>query len=295
VIVEVNEIMRNFKQISICVFVLAGLAVANAEPVKLWETNEIFKSPESVVYDGTRGFLYISNCNGSLKDGLPYGEQCISKANLKGEIIKFDWIENLTKPTGICINDDKLYIVERFGVVVYDLKTDKVSDKFYIKTSYFLNDVTVGSDGSIYVSESDTNVIYRIKGRNVEKWLDSEEISRPNGILFDDGKLLAAVNSDHYLKAINISDKKVTKIANLGEGILDGIKKCGDGYLVSDFMGNLYLVKSSGQVAELINTRDAEINIADFEYIADKDMVVVPAMRKNKLICYRLGQAEKTD
>ena len=281
--------MKNLKRILICTFVLTGLARANAQPVKLWETGEIFKAPESVAYDGKRGILYISNCNGSLKDGLPYGEQCISKANIKGEIIKFDWIENLTKPTGICINDDKLYIVERFGVVVYDLKTDKVSDKFYIKTSIFLNDITVDSDGGIYVSESDTNLIYRIKDKSVEKWLDSEEISRPNGILFDNGKLIVGVNSDNFLKAVDVSSKQITKIAQLGPGIIDGIKKCGDGYLVSHFLGNLYLVKPSGQITELINTRDAEINIADFEYIADKDMVVVPAMRKNKLICYRLG------
>ena len=287
--------MKNFKRISICVFVLTGLAVTNAEPVKLWQTGAIYNAPESVAYDGTRGFLYISNCNGTLRNGSPYGEQFISKADLKGEIIKLKWIENLTKPTGICINDDKLYIVDRFGVVVYDLEADKVSDKFYIKTSNFLNDITVGSDGGIYVSESDTNVIYKILGRKVEKWMDSEEISRPNGILFDDGKLLVAVNSDHCLKAVNISDKKVTKIANLGEGILDGIKKCCDGYLVSDFTGSLYFVRPSGQITELINTRDAGINIADFEYIADKDMVVSPAMRKNKLICYRLGQLEKID
>ena len=164
---EVNEIMRNLMQISICVFVLTGLAVTNAEPVKLWETGAIYNAPESVAYDGTRGFLYISNCNGTLRNGSPYGEQFISKADLKGEIIKLKWIENLTKPTGICINNDKLYIVDRFGVVVYDLGADKVSDKFYIKTSNFLNDITVGSDGGIYVSESDNNVIYKILGRKV--------------------------------------------------------------------------------------------------------------------------------
>ena len=286
--------MKNFKRISICVFVLAGLTVVNAEPVKLWETGEIYNAPESVVYDSERGFLYISNL-GSLKNGMPYGVQSISKVSLKGKIIKFDWIENLTRPTGICINDDKLYIVERFGVVVYDLEADKLSDKFYIKTSNFLNDITLDSDGGIYVSESDTNVIYRIKGRNVEKWLDSEEISRPNGVLFDNGKLIVGVNSDNFLKAVDISNKQITKIAELGPGTIDGIKKCGDGYLVSHFSGNLYLVKPSGQVTELINTREAEINIADFEYIPDKDMVVSPAMRKNKIICYRLGQAEKTD
>jgi sugar lactone lactonase YvrE len=192
---------------------------------------------------------------------LPYGQHYISKVNLKGKIIKSDWIGNLTTPTGICIANDKLYIVERFGVVEYDLKADKVSNKFHIKTSKFLNDITVDSDGGIYVSESDTNTIYRIKDNSVEKWLDSEEVSRPNGILYDDGKLLVAVNSDNYLKAINISNKQVTKIAHLDPGILDGIKKCGDGYLVSDFMGNLHLVTPSGQVTELINTREAEIKL----------------------------------
>lgn len=272
----------------ICIFILAGLV--KAEPVKLWETGEIFKAPESVVYDGERGFLYVSNYTGGVKNGTSYGEHYISKANLKGEIIKFDWIGNLTTPTGICINNDKLYIVERFGVVEYDLKADKVSNKFYIKTSYFLNDITVDSQGLIYVSESDTNTIYRIKDKSVEKWLDSEEISRPNGILYDDGKLIVGVNSDNYLKAVNISNKQVTEIAHLGPGTIDGIKKCGDGYLVSHFMGNLYLVKPSGEVTELINTREVEINIADFEYIQDKDMVVIPAMKNNKLLCYQLGQ-----
>ncbi len=282
--------MKNLKLLLICFFVLIGLAKANAEPVKLWETGEIFKAPESVVYDGERGFIYVSNYTGGLKNGLPYGQQSISKVNLKGEIIKFDWIGNLTTPTGICLFRNKLYIVERFGVVEYDLKEDKVSNKFYIKTSKFLNDITVDSDGGIYVSESDTNTIYKIKDNNVEKWLDSEEISQPNGILYDDGKLLVAANSDNYLKAVNISNKQVAKIAHLGPGILDGIKKCGDGYLVSHFMGNLHLVTPSGQVTELINTRDAEINIADFEYIQDKDMVVIPAMKNNKLLCYQLGQ-----
>lgn len=278
--------MKKFKQIIICVLILSGLA--KAEPVKLWETDEVFKRPESATYDSERGFLYVSNFTGSPRNGMPYGQHYISKVNLKGEVIKLDWIDNITAPTGICIAGDKLYIVERFGVVEYDLKADKVSNKYYIKTSKFLNDVTVDSQDGIYVSESDTNTIYRIKNNSVEKWLDSEEVSRPNGILFDDGKLLVAVNSDHYLKMVNITDKKVTKIADLGEGILDGIKKCGDDYLVSDYMGSLYLVKLSGEVDELINTREAKINIADFEYIPDKDMVISPAMGSHKLICYRL-------
>ncbi len=287
--------MKNLKRILICVFVLVGFVKVNAQTVKLWETGEIYKRPESAAYDSKRGCLYISNCNGDVKTGTSYGDHCISKADLQGNILEFDFVKNLTKPTGICIFDDKLYIVERFGVVIYDLNANKIADKIYIKTSYFLNDITVDSEGGIFVSESDTNVIYRIKDKNVEKWLDSKAISRPNGILFDDGRLIVGVNSDNYLKTVNISNKQVSEIANLGPGIIDGIKKCRDGYLVSHYLGNLYMVKPTGEVTELINTRDAKINIADFEYIADKHLIIIPALQNNKLFGYKFSPTEKTN
>jgi hypothetical protein len=118
--------------------------------------------------------------------------------------------------------------------------------------------------------------------------MDSKEISRPNGVLYDNGRLIIGVNSDNCLKAVTIEDKKVTNIARLGPGIIDGIKKCGDGYLVSLYMGNLYMVKPSGEITELINTRNERINIADFEYIPDKQLIVIPALQNNKLIGYKI-------
>ncbi len=281
--------MKILWRLLIVVTVLAGFSRAFARAEKVWETGGIYKGPESVAYDAERGFLYVSNYTESVKTGGSYGEHCISKANLKGEILKYDCVGGLTTPTGICISNDKLYIVERFGVVVYDLKADKVEKKIYIKTASFLNDITVDSEGNIYVSESDSNMIYRIADGNVEKWLDSEAVSRPNGILFDDGKLIVGVNSDNNLKAVDVSTKEVVNISHLGPGIIDGVKKCGDGYLVSHYMGNLYMVDASGEVKELINTRDEEINIADFEYIPGKSLVVVPALRNNKLLAYRLS------
>lgn len=281
--------MENLQRVLVFVMVLAGFSQAFGQAEKLWETGEIYKGPESAAYDAKRDCLYVSNYTGRVETGGSYGEHCISKASLKGEIIKYDWIDSITTPTGICISSDKLYIVERFGVVVYDLEAGTIERRIYIKTAAFLNDITVDSEGLIYVSESDSNLIYRITGGSVEKWLDSEAISRPNGVLIDDGKLIVGVNSDNYLKAVDVSTKEVTKIAHLGPGIIDGIKKCGEGYLVSLFYGNLYFVTTSGEVKELINTRDEKINIADFEYIPDKNTVVVPALQNNKLLGYKIS------
>ncbi|MFO7445178.1 MAG: hypothetical protein R6W90_02380 [Ignavibacteriaceae bacterium] len=261
-------------------------------PVKLWEIKDVYKAPESAAYDAKRNCIYVSNYTSGVGEGEFYGGHSIAKADVNGEVIELDWIKNITTPTGICIYDDKLYIVERFGVVEYDLEADKISNKYLIKSPSFINDITVGDDGSIYVSESNSDVIHRIFNGKVEKWMQGEKISKTNGVLYDNNYLIIGVNSDNYLKKINIEDKTVENIAFLGEGIIDGIKKCGDGYLVSHYLGNLYFVSQSGEVTELINTRSKEINIADFEYVEDTGLLIIPALRNNMLMGYKYKCAD---
>ena len=51
----------------------------NSQPAKFWETDTIYKKPESVVYDSIRGFIYASNYVQSVKPGTVYGNHFISK------------------------------------------------------------------------------------------------------------------------------------------------------------------------------------------------------------------------
>ncbi len=278
--------MKTVKVIFVSCLILASSANLSAQPVKLWETKEIYKGPESAAYDSVRGVLYVSNYTGGLKQGGQYGNNSIVKAKINGELIQIDWIKNLTTPTGICIFKDKLYIVERFGVIEYDLKGDSVFTKYYIKTSNFLNDITVDSDTNIYVSESDTDIIYKIKNGIVEKWIEDKSISRTNGVLADGNKLIIGVISDSSIRSVNLNTKEIVKIAQLKSGIIDGIKKCGSDYLVSHFEGSLFLVSPDGKIKELINIRNEKINIADFEYIGDQGLIVIPALYNNKLLGY---------
>ena len=98
-----------------------------AQVVKLWETDPIFMGPESVAYDSAREVVYVSNYTGRVKEGTMYSSHFISKVRLDGTLVDLKWAGNVTTPTGICIFADKLYIVERFGVVEYDLKKDTIS------------------------------------------------------------------------------------------------------------------------------------------------------------------------
>ena len=211
------------------IFILLGLtaSILNAQIEKIWETEPVFKYPESAVYDKSRDVVYVSNYTMGVSNGSIYGNAYISKVTKDGEIIELEWLGNLTTPTGITIAFDKLYIVERFGIVEYDLKGDSISNKYLIKETKFLNDISIGMDTSIYVSDSKSNIIYRIKNSKVEKWLESELIKNTNGILVDSEQLIAGVNSDNYLKSINIKTKTISNIAFLGEGEIDGIKTFG--------------------------------------------------------------------
>jgi sugar lactone lactonase YvrE len=264
-----------------------------AQPVKLWETQAVFREPESIAYDSTRNFIYVSNLTENIKKGYAYGEHYITKATLDGEIIELKWIKNLTTPTGITIYKDRLFVVERFGIVEFDLKGDSIASRYRVTECGFINDICIAPDGSMYITESDGQVIYKIKDRKVTRWLESEKISRPNAILFRDNKLIVGVCSDSSLKSIDLYTKHIETITQFSGGIIDGIKKCGDGFLVSHFEGNLFHVNKFGVINELMNTRNENINIADFEFIESKNLIIVPALRSNKLLGFRYNGCDK--
>lgn len=277
------------KRISIILssaIVLMSFHSLSAQLIKLSETDTVFQAPESVAWDSVRNCLYVSNYTAPLKEGSFYGLHTVSKVSMTGEILEVGFVTGLSCPTGICIRNDKLYIVERFGIVEFDLDFNYVSNKFYIKTTEFINDITIDNQGNIYVTTSGSNILFKITEGKVEHWIEDESINDANGILFDGEKLIIGIISDGYLKEIDPDTKELRNLAFLGEGIIDGIKKCSDGYLVSLFKGNLYHISFSGEVKELLNTRSESTFLADFEYISSKNLIVIPTLWNNKLVFF---------
>jgi hypothetical protein len=274
------------KQILIFSSILLVSVLSLAQPVRLFESDTIFRCPESIAFDPVREVLYVSNYTAPTRQGSWYGTHTVSKIDLKGNILADEWITGLSSPTGICIRDDKLFIVDRFGVVEYDLKEDRISNKYYIRTTEFLNDITVDPEGTIYVTASGTSKVYRISHGQVDVWLEHDSINNPNGILWDEGILLIGTTSDGCIKKIDPETKEITKIAYLGETVVDGIRPCGSGYLASIFEGNLFWLNLQGEVREILNTREEGLFLADFEYIESRGLICIPALWNKKiLIC----------
>ncbi|MCP4157193.1 MAG: hypothetical protein GY757_56300, partial [bacterium] len=266
---------------------------------KAWETEPVFLTPESVIYDSKRNILYVSNFDSQFfkKKNEPEFSGYISKVKLNGEIEKLKWVTNLNAPCGMCIYKKYLYTVERGNLVQIDIESGKILKRYPVPDSQFLNDVVVDPTGNIYITDTfpaahEKSCIHRFKDGKFELWLGGEEVNRSNGLFLHGDKLILGNSGDGNLKSIGLKDKRVKKITCLGAGVIDGIQVDNDGnYLVSHWRGLVYLASSDGALVELADTATAGLNCADFEFVKDKNLLVIPTYLGNKIVAYRLKKS----
>lgn len=254
---------------------------------KKWETAKVFKTSESVLYDAKRGVLYVTNFD-QFAMGKPDVSQFISKLDLQGEILELKWIKDLNNPLGITLKDDHLFVAERKAVAVIDLKREEIVERIPIPESLFLNDIAIADDGSIYISDSRKDVIWKVVDGKAEVWLSNPEVADPNVLYMHNNKLLIGNSGDHWLKSVDITTRKITKVACFPEGFIDGIRLDNQGnYLVSLWRGKIYRVDSEGNIKLIFHTQNIGQFTADFEYIPEKQLLIIPTFFDNKVTAYQ--------
>ena len=264
------------------VFEYSGMA-------KVWETTKDFRIPESVVYDPMRDLLYVSNYD-VYNFNRREGHQSISQVSMDGRIRKTDWVTGLKNPLGMIIHEDRLLVAERGAVVEIEIASGEILNRYSIPQSGLLNDIGIDREGNIYVSDSRKNVIYRIFDDQLEEWLDGEEVNDPNALLVHDNMLIFGNSGDYCLKSVDLITKEVRRIANLGPGFIDGIKIDKDGnYLVSHWEGRVFRITPADDVTKILDLSVPGIYCADFEYITDRNLLIIPTFFDNRVMTYRVG------
>jgi len=242
---------------------------------KVWETQKVLLTPESVLYDVKRDVLYVTSFDNRYNKNAKPGEYTgyISRLKPDGQIDAHKWVTGLHAPCGLCMVRDKLYTVERKDLVEIDVASGKIVKRYTIPGADFPNDVAADAKGNIYISDTSPSShidsrIYRFRRGVVDTWADGDEIHRANGLFVYKNKLLVGNSGDCSLKAIDITTKKIEKIATLGAGIVDGIRVDTKGnYLVSLWEGWVFIVSRAGYVTEILDVMPDKINTADFEFI----------------------------
>jgi hypothetical protein len=248
--------------------------------IKYWEADNI-AVPESVLPDLNKNILYVSLINGGAWDAD--GKGGIGKISMSGKIIDTTFITGLNAPKGLGKFDNRLYVADINEVVVVDLNKGIVEKKIAIPGAQMLNDITVSDKGIVYVSDSKTGKIWKIKNDQASVFL--EKIEGANGLKAIGNELIFAEGKS--LKKVDVN-KKVTTISKVTEGI-DGIEPVGSGdFLVTSWVGYIYYVYADGHFETLLETHNQKINAADIGYNSEKKIVYVPTFLHKTVAAYKL-------
>lgn len=272
---------------------------------KVGETGGM-STPESVRYDPELDVFYVSNINGnpSVHDGN--GFIAVVRADSVGAPARM-LVEGgkngakLDAPKGIALAGDTLWVADIDHVRAFNRKTGAPIADIDLSGQHatFLNDVVIGGDGSVYVTDTGirfdaqgalthpgTDRIFKITGRKVAA-LTADSLNSPNGIAWD------AANSRFILGPFNGTavqtwkegDKAPATLAT-GPGQYDGVEVLGDGrVLVTSWTDSTVDVIKDGVMTKVVTGVGAP---ADIGVDTKRNVVVVPRFSDNKLEYFKL-------
>jgi hypothetical protein len=265
-----------------------SLANAQVKLVKIWETDSTLKVPESVLYDAANKVLYVSNIDGTEPWGKD-GKGSIGKVGLDGKIINAEWVTGLNAPKGMGMYKGKLYVADLTEIVVINIAKGTILQHLPVMGAVGLNDISIGANGTLYVSDSKGRKVYTMPVSFPKKMalvLDSNQLKRPNGVLIHKNDFYVLDDGTMYRLEKN---RSLTKITDGMEGGTDGIENVqGKDFIVSCWGGAIWYVKEDGTKTLLLDTREQKINSADIGYDTKNKIVYVPTFWKNSVVAYQL-------
>jgi hypothetical protein len=278
------------KKKSITIFTIV-LSCATAAPAqthkleKLWETDAVVAVPESVLpFEGGKK-LYVSLIDGGGWDAD--GKGGVGKLDPNGKNLNQAWITGLNAPKGMGLVGKRLYVADIKEVVVINTKNGTIEKRIAIEGAAALNDITVDSKGTVYVSDSKVAKIWRIENDLPTLFLDN--VKGVNG--------LKAIGSDLYIGAGKTfektdSQKKITVVAEMPQGI-DGIEPVGNGdFILTGWSGYIYYVYADGRIELLLDTHLDKKNSADIGFDPRRKILFVPTFNWKTIAAYRLGDLQ---
>ena len=253
----------------------------------VWETDTVLRTAESVLYDQPNNILYVSNIGGvppNKKDGDGY----ISKLSTDGKIITEKWATGFDAPKGMGLLGTTLYVTDIDRIKSVDTRTGKTINTWKVPGATFLNDVATSSDSVVYFTDSDKSAIHQLKKGRLSVVRIDTVLGGTNGVYVEGNHLYLAGYQSGNVFDMNLDDQSYQKVAEEIPGG-DGIERYKDGWIVSNWNGEIYHIDKDGKVTKLLDTKADKINSADIEVIEEQDLLLVPTFFGNKVVAYKLS------
>lgn len=279
--VNTNAMKKIILIFSIITFTL--ISASAQQLTKLWATDAVLKVPESVLIDSKNERIYVSNIDGKGpwdKDG----KGSIALLTMSGKVLNPEWVKGLHCPKGMTMVEGYLFVADLDSILIVDPFTAKVIKKIGIEGGEGFNDITSDKRGDLYVSDSKTKKIHYINRTRTTLYV--KDLKGPNGVLYAD-KNFYFVDAGSFYKLGKDNEKIL--IADGLEPSTDGIEQVDENtFLVSCWIGTIWLVKTNGEKKLLLDTRQDGYNAADIAFDKKKSILYVPTFWKNQVVAYEL-------
>jgi hypothetical protein len=252
---------------------------------KVWEATGL-DVPESVLPVPEEDILYVSNI-GSSNAAEKEKKGFISILNADGSIKTLHWVTGLNSPKGMAIQGKKLYVTGVDRLTEIELATGRIVKTITVDSAVFLNDIAADKVGNLYISDSKTGTVFKMKDDKVSVFIKSKEFNFPNGLISVGGNILLGTGD----KVVNINAQSdEVKDYMLNTGGVDGIAMIAPNVLLfSNWQGTVYSMKVGKDKELLLDTSATEsIKSADFGYDADRRLIYIPTFFGNSVVCYKL-------
>ncbi len=265
--------------------------------IKPWFVRDGFVAPEAVRYDPDQDVYFVGNWgtgSASATDNNGY----ISRMRPDGQIETLKFIAGGTNgvvlhaPRGMYIVGDTLWVADADAVRGFDRKTGaKLANvDFSGLDRGFLNDVAADATGTVYVTDTGRNKLYKVQGEGGPTLVVSDSaLGSPNGITWDAANkrfIIVPYGGAHSIRAWVPGTTTLTDVSTSTGAKWDGVEVLPGGrVLVSSQADSSVHVFEGTTGHAIIHTQGAP---ADIAVDTKRNRVAVPVVALNHVEIYEL-------
>jgi hypothetical protein len=253
----------------------------------IWETDTTLMTPESVIHDPKYDVYYVSCING-VPPGNKDGDGYISKLDINGKILEHKWITNLHAPKGMALYNENLFVTDIDQVIIINTLSGEITKKIAIPGAKFLNDAATSKEGVVYFSDTETNSIFSYFEGKINTIIQNDTmLGGPNGLFVQEDQIYVASFRSGNISSFLEDGTSLNKIAD-GPQNGEGIEAYKDGFLCSNWEGEVYFLDKEWQKHLLLDTKSSSRNAADLGFNATQSVLLVPEFFGNKVSAYKV-------